>query len=141
MTVKIGPMRAAFAGSANVELDDVSRRGRIRGAGSDSGSGSRTKTDATYRVEPNESGAGSLVSLTVEYNLQGPLAQFSRSGLVQDIGRRLIADFSANLNSRLQSGKPQDSTDQFAPLDAGGMLIGVFKQWFKRLLLSFKLGA
>jgi aerobic carbon-monoxide dehydrogenase small subunit len=140
MTVKLGPMRAAFGGSANVELDDANRSGRIRGAGSDSGSGSRTRAEATYRVEPNPAGPGSLVSLAVEYNLQGPLAQFSRSGLAQDLGRRLVSEFSANLNNRLAGRQQHASTDQVAPLDAGGMLTAVMSQWFRRLLLRFKRG-
>lgn len=141
MTVKLGPMRAAFSGSANVELDDANRRGRIRGAGSDSGSGSRTKAEATYMVELNPSGPGSLVSLAVEYNLQGLLAQFSRSGLAQDLGRRLVTDFSANLNDRLDGREQQKSTDQVAPLDARGILTSVVKQWFKRLVLYLRRGA
>jgi carbon-monoxide dehydrogenase small subunit len=39
------------------------------------------------------------VNLSVEYSLQGALAQFSRSGIVQDLGRRLVADFAAKLNA------------------------------------------
>ena len=141
MTVKLGPMRASFAGSANVELDGANRSGRIRGAGSDSGSGSRTKADATYKVERNPSGAGSLVSLVVEYNLQGPLAQFSRSGLAHDLGRRLVREFSANLNSRLQRGSPQQSDSKVAPLDAGGMFAAAFRQWLRQLLHKLRIGA
>jgi carbon-monoxide dehydrogenase small subunit len=141
MIVKLGPMRAAFAGSANVELDDGSRSARIRGAGSDSGSGSRTKANATYKVEPNPSGAGSLVSLAVEYNLQGPLAQFSRSGLAQDLGRRLTKEFSANLNGRLRGDEPQEKSEKVPPIDAGSMLATAFKEWFRRLLRGLKIGA
>jgi aerobic carbon-monoxide dehydrogenase small subunit len=92
-------------------------------------------------VESNPSGPGSLVSLAVEYNLQGPLAQFSRSGLAQDLGRRLVTEFSANLNNRLDGRERQKSADQVAPLDAGGMLTAVIKHWFRRLLLCFKRGA
>ena len=33
--------------------------------------------------------------------MQGPLAQFSRSGLAQDLGRRILGSFAANLNARL----------------------------------------
>ena len=36
--------------------------------------------------------------------LQGTLAQFSRTSLVQDLGRRLVADFAERLNSRLEGG-------------------------------------
>ncbi len=43
MTVKLGPILAGFSGSAVIERDDQAKRGFIRGAGNDRGSGSRTK--------------------------------------------------------------------------------------------------
>ena len=135
MSVKLGPIRAAFSGSASVELDDADLSGHIRGAGTDSGSGSRTRTNATYRVEPDPAGTGSRVSLSVEYNLQGPLAQFSRSGLAQDLGRRLVAEFATNLNARLSPGRQMDApAAASAPLDAGRLLGATVKHWFSTLL-------
>jgi carbon-monoxide dehydrogenase small subunit len=101
MTVKLGPILAAFSGSAVIERDDRTLRGVIRGAGSDKGTGSRTKGDIVYRLAPEGAGQQTRVFLTVEYNLQGALAQFSRSSLAQELGRRLVADFAANLNARL----------------------------------------
>jgi aerobic carbon-monoxide dehydrogenase small subunit len=132
MTVKLGPIRAAFVGSATVELDDDAKSGKIRGGGSDSGSGSRTKADATYQVTPEPSGA-SRVDLTVEYNLQGPLAQFSRSGLAQDLGRRLVAEFAANLNNRLSTSAPAGAAAPPKPLAAGSLFWGALRERFRRL--------
>src|SRR5215475_4041223 len=82
MTVKLGPIQAGFSGSAVIEHDDQALRGIIRGAGSDRGTGSRTKGEIVYRLTPEADGRQTRVSVTVEYSLQGPLAQFSRSGLV-----------------------------------------------------------
>jgi carbon-monoxide dehydrogenase small subunit len=84
-----------------IERDDQALRGIIRGAGSDRGTGSRTKGEILYRIAPETAGQQTRVFLTVEYSLQGALAQFSRSGLVLELGRRLVADFAANLNARL----------------------------------------
>ncbi len=89
----------------------------IRGAGSDRGTGSRTKGEVTYRLKPEGDGRQTRVVLSVEYNLQGALAQFSRSGIAQDLGRRLVADFAANLNARL-TGEPTDQQAS-AQLDVG----------------------
>ena len=108
MSVKLGPISAAFAGSAVIERDDAALRGVIRGAGSDRGTGSRTKGEVTYHLSPEDDGQQTRVVLSVEYSLQGALAQFSRSGIAQDLGRRLVADFAANLNARL-TGKPPDT--------------------------------
>ena len=114
MSVKLGPISAGFAGSAVIERDDAAQRGVIRGAGSDRGTGSRTKGEVTYRLEPEGDGQQTRVVLSVDYSLQGALAQFSRSGIAQDLARRLVADFAANLNARL-TGEPLDqrSSAQF----------------------------
>ena len=78
----------------------------IRGAGSDRGTGSRTKGEVVYRLQPEGDGRQTRVILSVEYSLQGALAQFSRAGIAQDLGRRLVADFAANLNARLTGKSP-----------------------------------
>jgi carbon-monoxide dehydrogenase small subunit len=120
MSVKLGPISASFTGSAGIERDDAALRGVIRGAGSDRGTGSRTKGEVTYRLVPEGDGRQTRVNLSVEYSLQGALAQFSRSGIAQDLGRRLVADFAANLNARL-AGKPLDQQSN-AQLNVGRLL-------------------
>ena len=120
MSVKLGPIVAAFAGSAAIERDDAAMRGIIRGAGSDRGTGSRTKGEVTYRLAA-EGGGQTRVSIVVEYSLQGALAQFSRSSLAQDLGRRLVAEFAANLNARM-SGRAAPSQGPGAPLNIGQLI-------------------
>ena len=41
------------------------------------------------------------VHVDMIYALQGPLAQFSRSGLVKDFVRRMVADFGKQISRRL----------------------------------------
>jgi carbon-monoxide dehydrogenase small subunit len=99
-------MSASFAGSAVIERDDAALRGIIRGAASDRGTGSRTRGEVSYSLKPEDDGQKTRVLLSVDYNLQGALAQFSRSGIAQDFARRLVADFAANLNARLAGEAP-----------------------------------
>jgi aerobic carbon-monoxide dehydrogenase small subunit len=120
MSVKLGPISASFDGSAVIEREDAALRGVIRGAGRDRGTGSRTKGEVTYRLEPEDDGRQTRVLLSVEYSLQGALAQFSRSGIARDLGRRLVADFASNLNARL-AGEPPDQRSS-APLDLGRLM-------------------
>jgi aerobic carbon-monoxide dehydrogenase small subunit len=120
MSVKLGPISASFDGSAVIEREDAALRGVIRGAGRDRGTGSRTKGEVTYRLAPEDEGRQTRVLLSVEYSLQGALAQFSRSGIARDLGRRLVADFAANLNARL-AGEPPDRRSS-APLDIGRLI-------------------
>jgi carbon-monoxide dehydrogenase small subunit len=100
MRVKLGPITAAFAGSAAIERDKAELRGIIRGAGNDRRSGSRTRGEVSYQLTPENEGHDTRVIVVVEYSLQGMLAQFSRTTLVQDLGRRLVAQFAENLDRR-----------------------------------------
>jgi carbon-monoxide dehydrogenase small subunit len=121
MTVKLGPIVAAFAGSAAIERDDAAMTGMIRGAGADGGTGSRTRGEVTYRLAP-EGSASTRVFVVVEYSLQGALAQFSRSSIAQDLGRRLVAEFAANLNARLGGRDSGAASPAPASLDAGALV-------------------
>ncbi len=100
--ISFGPIKAGFAGSATLERDEANKRGVIRGAGRDSLSGSRAKGDIGYTLSP--SGNGTRVGVDLEFMLQGPLAQFSRGGLVRDFASRLIAEFARNLSAQLAAG-------------------------------------
>jgi aerobic carbon-monoxide dehydrogenase small subunit len=105
LRVKLGPMAASFAGSATVQHDDAAMTGLAKGAGTDSGSRSRTRGELAYRLTPEADGRQTRVAVTVEYDLQGPLAQFSRSGLARDFAGRVVAEFAANLNRALGAGE------------------------------------
>ncbi|HEX2352722.1 MAG TPA: 2Fe-2S iron-sulfur cluster-binding protein [Xanthobacteraceae bacterium] len=128
MTIKLGPIQAGFSGSAVIERDEQALRGIIRGAGSDKGTGSRTKGEIVYRLTPEAEGQQTRVSVTVEYSLQGALAQFSRSGLVLELGRRLVSDFAAHLNARLAGAQ----TAPGGPFNAGRFIWSWLVDWLRR---------
>ncbi len=128
LNVKLGPMAASFAGSAAIERNDAAMTGSAKGAGGDAQSRSRTRADLSYSLKPE--GAATRVSVVVEYDLQGPLAQFSRSGLAQDLGRRIVGEFAANLNARLSGGSAPAAA---APLAAGTLFWQVVWARIKRL--------
>jgi aerobic carbon-monoxide dehydrogenase small subunit len=133
MAVKLGPITAQFAGTAAIERDEAAMRGIIRGAGSDRGSGSRTRGEVSYRLF-SENGR-TRVSLVVEYNLQGMLAQFSRPALVQDLGRRLIGDFALNLSRRMNAKTPAIEKPPQPALNAGKLF---WEFLWDRLRRAFK---
>jgi carbon-monoxide dehydrogenase small subunit len=128
LNVKLGPMAASFAGSAAIERNDAAMTGSAKGAGGDAQSRSRTRADLSYSLKPE--GAATRVSVVVEYDLQGPLAQFSRSGLAQDLGRRIVGEFATNLNARLSGGSAPAAA---APLAAGTLFWSVVWARIKRL--------
>ncbi len=131
VAVKFGPMSAAFNGTARLERDDAARAATLRGAGQDSLSQSRATGDIAYRLE-SLSGAATRVHIDMRYSLQGPLAQFSRSGLVRDFVRRMIAEFGRNVTARLQgpADAPAAPSAGVAPVR---MLLGVLWDRLRRL--------
>jgi carbon-monoxide dehydrogenase small subunit len=120
ITVKLGPMRAAFAGGATLERDEGAKRGVIRGAGQDTLSSSRARGDIAYRLS-DAGGGATRIAISIDYGLQGPLAQFSRGGLVKELVGRMVAEFGANLERHLAApaGRPAAPAAQ---LDARGVL-------------------
>lgn len=135
IAIKFGPMAAAFNGAAKLERDDAAMRAVFRGAGQDSLSQSRANGDITYQIEalsPTET----RVHVNLLYSLQGPLAQFSRSGLVQDFVRRMIADFGNNVSARLRQPVGSDQPLPQATFNPTAMFFGVLwariKRWFGR---------
>ena len=108
MRFAFGPIRASFACTATAERDDANKTGTLRGAGSDRRGESRAKGQVSYRLFPEAAGSATRVEVTLDYQLQGPLAQFSRSGLVKDFVSRLIAEFARNLAAMVDGGAASD---------------------------------
>src|SRR5262245_9000741 len=99
LSVKLGPISAAFAGDAEVERNVDAHRGTIRGAARDTKGDSRVKGVVDYAL--SEEAGGTAVDIDVDFALTGRLAQFSRGGVVNDLAARLTADFAKNLETAL----------------------------------------
>jgi carbon-monoxide dehydrogenase small subunit len=124
LQVALGPIRASFSGVGKVTLDDEAREGRLVGGGRDGGTGSAAEGEVTWRVAPE--GAGSAVDLHVTWRVAGPLAQFTRGALVQDLVRRITSQFAANLEARL--------TGAAAPPPAPLGVLGLLWAWLRARL-------
>jgi carbon-monoxide dehydrogenase small subunit len=138
LRIKLGPIAADFAGEAEVERDPASHRGAIRGHGRDSRTNSAASGEVSYVLIEEQAGAATRVDVEVGYALTGALAQFSRSGIVEDLARRLTAAFAGNLEARLDRGADSAEAPQPAELDAGSLVLAVvrarIKRFFARLL-------
>lgn len=134
--VKVGPISAAFQGVADVTRDDAGRSGVISGTGKDAKSNSATRGVIRYKVREADDGAGTRVDVDVGFTLTGMLAQFGRSGLVQDVANRLTAAFVANLEAKLahaSAGGDAPAPPIVTELDAGSLAASVVKGWFAGL--------
>lgn len=98
--VQLGPIKAAFAGEAEVTRDDATHAGTIKGAGRDGKNASRVNASVEYQLSA-VSATITRITLKVDYSMTGPLAQFSRGGIVKEIAASITKMFASNLESML----------------------------------------
>lgn len=107
MTVKLGPVRADFTGSVDIDADEASYSGKIAGTGMDKSHGSRAKGDIAYTLEETANGASTKVVVLVDYTLAGSLAQFARGGIVDAVADQICREFATNLETQLNAEREQ----------------------------------
>jgi len=115
--VSFGPIKAEFVGEGAVMREESARRAMIRGTATDHRSRTRAKADIVYRTEP-EPGDGDAARLVIglEYDVQGPLAQFSRSDLVRSLVRQVVRDFGRNLEALAAGDSKRAASSGFSAL-------------------------
>ena len=132
LRVKLGPIAADFAGEADIERDPTSHSGIIRGHGRDSRTNSTAIGEVRYVLVEERSGAATRVEIEVGYALRGALAQFSRSGIVNDLAERLTADFAKNVEARLGGADASNAATAPCELDAGSLILSVIRTRIRR---------
>jgi carbon monoxide dehydrogenase subunit G len=139
MSVKVGPMAAAFSGEIALDSRKQDWTGVVSGKGADSGSSSRASGSMTYVLAEGTSPAATRVDIVSDINLAGSLAQFSKGAIVQDIANRITAAFVTNFEARLAELSSSGETNNPAPprqnesLDAGGLLWVVLRERLRTL--------
>lgn len=135
LSLKFGPMQAAFDGTATLSIDQNTHTATLNGAGQDRLSNSRATGNICYRIESLDD-QRSRVNITMTYGLQGPLAQFSRSGIVKDFVRRMMKIFAENIEQSLTHPE-SDLTNKQKNIRPIALFFGII--WDRLLsLLSFK---
>lgn len=110
MKVKLGPISAQFQGEARIDdLDETGRTGTISAKGVDQKGGSRA--NATVRYALAAAGNGTKVDIVADLNLQGAMAQFGRSGLIQDVSSQLTREFAGCLGDKLMAATPEEAAE------------------------------
>lgn len=139
IVVRLGPISATFNGEWKRDLDD-NYRGVIEGNARDNRTATRMRARAEYRLLEEDRGASTRVDIKISFSLAGPLAQFSRGGIVQDLATRLTATFADNLQARLDGiAEPATSVEAStlpAELNVGGLFASVLWARIKAALAS-----
>src|ERR671918_2904074 len=113
--VRLGPFGANFEGEARVSADPAAHSGHVEGKGVDRRGGSRTRMVMDYRLAP--AGDGTEVTVDADVSLAGAIAQFGRTGLIQETANILVQDFVSALEGELApAGTTSDAMAQGASI-------------------------
>lgn len=133
MKVKLGPISAQFQGQANIEnLDESGRTGVISAKGADRQGGSRASAKVQYSLSP--AAAGTKVDIVADVSLQGAMAQFGRTGLIQEVSGQLTKEFAGCIEQKLAAPTPEEASEVTAG-DVKGLRVfaqGIWA-WIKSL--------
>lgn len=132
LSVKLGPMTAAFEGKANITPDQPNMSAKIEGKGVDKKGGSRGQVSVVYTIV--EDSTGSKVDIDADVTLSGPAAQFGRTGLINEMSKRLIGDFVTCIEGKL-GAKSTEEADSYRAKDvnAVALFFSSLWAWIKRM--------
>ncbi|MEU8108525.1 SRPBCC family protein [Nonomuraea muscovyensis] len=102
VTVKVGPITAAYTGTVRfLEVDAERRLLRLQGRGADTHGGGDAEAEVVLTVE--EAPAGSLLRVRTDLLIRGKIVQFGK-GAIATVSGRLLQQFAANLAALIDSG-------------------------------------
>ena len=122
-TVKLGPTTAAYRGSLRMDsLDEASRTATMHAKGTDKrGQGG---ANATIVSTLREEGGETTVDVIKDFTITGRLARFGRGGMIEDISKRMMRDFSQCLQASMASEPAPAAAASQAPAAAAPVTPG-----------------
>ncbi|MEU6117086.1 SRPBCC family protein [Streptomyces sp. NPDC047117] len=121
VTVRVGPVTAAYAGTVRfLEADAGERRLRVRARGADAHGSGDAEAEVTLVVA--EAPEGALLRLETDLVIRGKIAQFGK-GAIGAVSDRILQQFARNLGSlldqqRVPAAEPATSPAASAPAAA-----------------------
>ena len=98
--------------------DPDTMTGQISGKGVDRRGGSRGQVNVKYAVSAADE--GSMVSVDADITISGAAAQFGRTGLINQISKRLIKEFVRCIEAKLQA-EDEESAAEISAGDVKGV--------------------
>jgi carbon monoxide dehydrogenase subunit G len=116
VTVKIGPIAAAYAGSVRfLEVEPAAHRLRLQARGAEKHG--RGDAEAAVDLRVSDTPDGALVQLTTDLVISGKIAQFGK-GAIATVSDRILHQFAQNLAGLLaQTSSAQTGPTQTDPAE------------------------
>jgi carbon-monoxide dehydrogenase small subunit len=110
-SISAGPIKAQFRGTASIAYQPETKSGRLLGSGKDGLSRSGLEGRLDFQLVPN--GTACEIKLEMRYRLNGPLSQFGRPALVEEIANGLLAEIGQAIDAKLSGSA--DTADGLQP--------------------------
>ena len=123
VSIRMGPVRMRFAGTAEIkDRDDAARRIVVEAAGADEKGRGQAAMSVTANVVATARGSRGEVAQDLQ--LSGAAAQYGR-GMISDVTSVLMRDFATNMQTRIDAIEKGLSPDQIKTGSAGGLTIAL----------------
>ncbi len=100
--VKVGAIEVGYKGRVTIEEMDESKHSvKIKAQGAETRG--RGGASATATAELTANGSGTSVVMNTELAVSGVVAQFGRSGIMQEVAQRLAQRFASCINQELKA--------------------------------------
>src|SRR6266480_4834155 len=102
--VKLGPIGVSYKGRITIQsVDESAHTVSIRAEGSETrGRGGASAT--TTQLQPSEKGTS--VIMTTDVAVSGVVAQFGRTGIMQEVAQRMAQRFASCVDQELKAATP-----------------------------------
>src|SRR5918996_5681000 len=111
--VKVGPMSMTYRGEVEItERDEAAHRAVMKARAKESRGQGTADADVTMVLAGQDGGTSATV--TTDVQLSGKVATMGQ-GVLQDVSRRLVETFAANLATMLEGGAPAEEAPAAAP--------------------------
>jgi hypothetical protein len=123
VTVRMGPVRLQFAGTADItERDETAKRLVVHASGAEEKG--RGQANMVVTAALASAGRGTTVDVTQDLQLAGAAAQYGR-GMISDVSSVLMRDFATNLQNQIGRAERGEALTPAAAAPAQGFTLGL----------------
>ena len=101
--VKLGPIGVSYKGKITLEsVDETTHTVKIKAEGAETRG--RGGASATMTAELQANGAATSVVMNTNLSVSGVVAQFGRTGIMQEVAQRMAQRFASCVDQELKTG-------------------------------------
>jgi carbon monoxide dehydrogenase subunit G len=102
--VRLGAIALGYKGRVTLEVDEANKTVVIKAQGNESRGRGGASATSTAKLTPN--GDGTTVEMNTDLAVSGVVAQFGRTGIMQEVAQRLAQRFASCIDQQLKAAAP-----------------------------------